>query len=102
MSQHPDPRAADYLIEAVDSNLFPVMNGYESLVSDNGASSKSTTSDLPINMAGLPILDHRDRLMTAIHEQRVTCIEGETGCGKSTQVPQFILDDWKRCIVWQL
>ena len=58
--------------------------------------SNDASNEAPINTEGLPILDHRDRLMTAIHAQRVTCIEGETGCGKSTQVPQFILDDWKR------
>lgn len=31
--------------------------------------------------------------MTKIEDHRVVVIEGETGCGKSTQVPQFILDD---------
>lgn len=25
---------------------------------------------------------------------QVVVISGETGCGKSTQIPQFILDDW--------
>lgn len=25
---------------------------------------------------------------------QVVVISGETGCGKSTQVPQYILDDW--------
>ena len=27
-----------------------------------------------------------------IESQQVTVIEGETGCGKTTQVPQYILD----------
>ena len=31
--------------------------------------------------------------METISNNRVTVIEGETGCGKTTQVPQFILDD---------
>lgn len=33
--------------------------------------------------------------MSLIKTNRVVIIEGPTGCGKSTQVPQFILDDCK-------
>ena len=96
VSQHPNPKAAEFLIEEAS---FPVNrqapNNGPSMRSKN-ASANPTSSAARTNTEGLPILDHRDRLMTAIHAQRVTCIEGETGCGKSTQVPQFILDDWKR------
>eukprot|EP00731_Ephydatia_muelleri_P020454 Em0013g181a len=41
----------------------------------------------------LPVVDHRENIMELIHKHRVVCIQGETGCGKSTKVPQFILDD---------
>ncbi|XP_023931380.1 uncharacterized protein LOC112041869 [Lingula anatina] len=44
----------------------------------------------------LPILKYRDIVIEHIATHRVTCIEGETGSGKSTQVPQFILDDYRR------
>ena len=40
----------------------------------------------------LPIAAHQEQLMGMIEENRVVCVEGETGCGKSTRVPQFILD----------
>lgn len=40
----------------------------------------------------LPIAAHRDKLLELIGQNRVVCVEGETGCGKSTRVPQYILD----------
>ena len=36
----------------------------------------------------------KDDIMAAIHENPVTLIRGNTGCGKTTQVCQFILDDY--------
>ncbi|XP_055641753.1 putative ATP-dependent RNA helicase DHX57 [Toxorhynchites rutilus septentrionalis] len=33
-------------------------------------------------------------IITAMESHPVLVISGETGCGKSTQVPQFILDNW--------
>lgn len=41
----------------------------------------------------LPIMEHRSKIVELVHQHSVICIEGETGCGKSTKVPQFILDD---------
>eukprot|EP00252_Welwitschia_mirabilis_P000323 TRINITY_DN10359_c0_g1_i1.p1 TRINITY_DN10359_c0_g1~~TRINITY_DN10359_c0_g1_i1.p1 ORF type:complete len:1207 (+),score=276.23 TRINITY_DN10359_c0_g1_i1:189-3809(+) len=40
----------------------------------------------------LPIAASKDIITSAIDSHRVVLIAGETGCGKSTQVPQFILD----------
>ncbi|NXV10248.1 DHX36 helicase, partial [Cettia cetti] len=41
----------------------------------------------------LPSYGMREELVRLINAHRVTVISGETGCGKTTQVPQFILDD---------
>jgi len=41
--------------------------------------------------ATLPIDEHKDTILKAIQNQRVTIIQGETGCGKSTRVPVMIL-----------
>ncbi|KAJ8686679.1 hypothetical protein QAD02_022473 [Eretmocerus hayati] len=42
----------------------------------------------------LPAWSQMNDILSTIHANQVTIISGETGCGKSTQVPQFILDDW--------
>lgn len=41
---------------------------------------------------------HRQRaeIVNTIESNEVTIIQGSTGCGKTTQIPQFILDDYKR------
>ncbi|NXR59779.1 DHX36 helicase, partial [Rhadina sibilatrix] len=41
----------------------------------------------------LPSYGMREELVRLINRHRVTVISGETGCGKTTQVTQFILDD---------
>ena len=40
----------------------------------------------------LPIMKHRQEIVELIENHKVSIIEGQTGSGKSTQVPQFILD----------
>lgn len=44
--------------------------------------------------ARLPAASYRDRIITALAEHPIIIISGETGCGKSTQVPQFVFDSW--------
>ncbi|XP_070768511.1 pre-mRNA-splicing factor ATP-dependent RNA helicase DHX16 [Enoplosus armatus] len=41
----------------------------------------------------LPIFPYRDDLLAAIQEHQIMVIEGETGSGKTTQIPQYLLED---------
>ncbi|KAK3549943.1 hypothetical protein QTP86_016870 [Hemibagrus guttatus] len=41
----------------------------------------------------LPVFQHRSRVLEALQRHRVVVIAGETGSGKSTQIPQFILEE---------
>ncbi|KDO20470.1 hypothetical protein SPRG_13988 [Saprolegnia parasitica CBS 223.65] len=41
----------------------------------------------------LPVFAHKDELLNNVGKNPLTIIQGETGCGKSTSVPQFILDE---------
>ncbi|TYZ59672.1 hypothetical protein PybrP1_011333 [[Pythium] brassicae (nom. inval.)] len=41
----------------------------------------------------LPIAAFKTRVLAALETHDVVLISGETGCGKSTQVPQFLLED---------
>eukprot|EP00249_Psilotum_nudum_P020389 c27681_g1_i1 orf=52-3915(+) len=42
--------------------------------------------------ARLPIATFKDKITSNVEKHQVLLISGETGCGKTTQVPQFILD----------
>ncbi|XP_017053534.1 probable ATP-dependent RNA helicase spindle-E [Drosophila ficusphila] len=41
----------------------------------------------------LPIYAKREEIVAAIKSNPVVILKGETGCGKTTQVPQYILDE---------
>lgn len=44
------------------------------------------------NRSKLPAFSRQDEIVSIVAENPVTIIQGETGCGKSTQCPQFLLD----------
>lgn len=46
---------------------------------------------------GLPAWEHRIEILEKVARSQVVLISGETGCGKSTQVPQFLLDANETC-----
>ena len=47
--------------------------------------------------AKLPAYTHQQEICDIIQNNRVTILSGDTGCGKSTQVPQFVLDSNPTC-----
>ncbi|CAG0884517.1 unnamed protein product [Darwinula stevensoni] len=50
--------------------------------------------ELLVQRKALPVWNARSEILLALKKHQVLVISGMTGCGKSTQVPQFILDDW--------
>lgn len=53
----------------------------------------TTKPSSTITAKDLPIFAKKSRILQDIRRYRVTIVEGTTGCGKTTQVPQFIIDD---------
>ncbi|XP_002978696.2 DExH-box ATP-dependent RNA helicase DExH6 [Selaginella moellendorffii] len=53
---------------------------------------QTTLKKLTETTQKLPIWKFRDVITTTVDQNKVVIIAGETGCGKSTQVPQYLLD----------
>lgn len=47
----------------------------------------------------LPIDAHRHTICTTVDECLITVIQGETGCGKSSRVPHFLLEAHRRSFI---
>uniref|UniRef100_A0A3B4X3S5 ATP-dependent RNA helicase DHX30 n=1 Tax=Seriola lalandi dorsalis TaxID=1841481 RepID=A0A3B4X3S5_SERLL len=47
----------------------------------------------PVLGVKLPVDDYRQRVVSAVQSSRVVVIAGETGCGKTTRIPRFLLED---------
>ncbi|XP_049930535.1 ATP-dependent RNA helicase DHX30 [Epinephelus moara] len=51
---------------------------------------ESTSPGLSVE---LPVDAHRQRVISAVQSSRVVVIDGETGCGKTTRIPRFLLEE---------
>ncbi|TYI88497.1 hypothetical protein E1A91_D04G214000v1 [Gossypium mustelinum] len=61
-----------------------------SIESPEISKAKSELETLHEDRRTLPIYAHRDSLLKAIEEHQVLVIVGETGSGKTTQIPQYL------------
>jgi HrpA-like RNA helicase len=46
---------------------------------------------------GLPVRTHATRVLHALHHNNVVVVVGQTGSGKSTQIPQLIFEHFHQC-----
>lgn len=63
------------------------------------ANNKSTMDEE--NNSELPIAHHCKEIQTLVQRHSTTIICGETGCGKTTQVPQFLYGSFRHIMVTQ-
>jgi len=55
-------------------------------------SSRDFEPALPTATAGLlPVYAHETELLAALHRHQVVVVQGPTGCGKTTQIPQILM-----------
>ncbi|XP_005171140.1 ATP-dependent RNA helicase DHX30 isoform X2 [Danio rerio] len=47
----------------------------------------------PARGAELPVDAHKESILEAVRSSQVVVISGETGCGKTTRIPRFLLED---------
>uniref|UniRef100_A0A182J9H8 RNA helicase n=1 Tax=Anopheles atroparvus TaxID=41427 RepID=A0A182J9H8_ANOAO len=54
----------------------------------------ATYKEMIRNRRNLPAWAKMSEIIALMEAHQILVVSGETGCGKSTQVPQFLLDDW--------
>ena len=53
---------------------------------------KNPKASLSARRRALPIAAHADELMYCVEKHQTTVVVGHTGCGKTTQIPQYLRD----------
>ncbi|KAJ8287216.1 hypothetical protein GJAV_G00048990 [Gymnothorax javanicus] len=92
------PRTERGLSLAVEADIFQdknrtsgrLYNGIPQVPPRRGA------SELEMFRRSLPVYERQDEIVRIIKENRAVLVVGETGSGKTTQIPQFLLDDCSR------
>lgn len=53
---------------------------------------KNETQELPIN-------EYKNEILEKVAKNKITIISGDTGCGKTTQVPKFLMNHYNKIII---
>ena len=53
-------------------------------------------TDLKITYPDLPVVEHREEFFEMLEKHQVVIVKADTGSGKSTQLPKFLLE-WYTC-----
>ena len=95
MNQHQEnvmkriDKKAEVSSRSAPANNFLSPSAYQTRRSDPAIKNKAS----PSGQSALPIDEHRKKILDHIERDRVTIIQGETGCGKSSRLPVMLLED---------
>ncbi|TXG59618.1 hypothetical protein EZV62_014191 [Acer yangbiense] len=79
-----------FVFDFTVNNQLPASHDHEMLTEDNKCRQKSAFEMLQEDRKTLPIYPYYHNLLQAIEDYRVLVIVGETGSGKTTQIPQYL------------
>ncbi|KAJ3851495.1 P-loop containing nucleoside triphosphate hydrolase protein [Lentinula lateritia] len=89
-------RATNENLEVASSRRFyPNGQAFSEQLMSNFLARQSTSAyqEMLVHRNALPIASYRDIIINTLEQSQVLVLSGETGCGKSTQLPTFILED---------
>uniref|UniRef100_A0A5F8GMK4 Helicase ATP-binding domain-containing protein n=1 Tax=Monodelphis domestica TaxID=13616 RepID=A0A5F8GMK4_MONDO len=69
------------------------LQGEEEASAPPPSSGEQQKESIRAERRSLPVFPFRNDLLNAIAKHQVLIIEGETGSGKTTQIPQYLLED---------
>ncbi|KAG1704083.1 hypothetical protein DVH05_006096 [Phytophthora capsici] len=66
---------------------------FKPLSSQSKGTGVKVTRTPPVEATKLPVYGYREQILELVERNQIVVLSGDTGCGKSTQIPQFLLDD---------
>ena len=83
----------ELLIEnQIDYIKTQLIEGTYSPSSNENDSDSNSVSLIDKDREELPVFKQRENLLTAIRDHKILIVEGETGSGKTTQIPQYLYE----------
>ncbi|XP_023191635.1 putative ATP-dependent RNA helicase DHX30 isoform X1 [Xiphophorus maculatus] len=85
----------DYVADAITSRPYRPMSKHQAQCLSRHLQEAWERANPGLSVE-LPVDAHRQRVVSAVRSSRVVVIAGETGCGKTTRIPRFLLEEQVR------
>ncbi|XP_058499466.1 ATP-dependent RNA helicase DHX30 isoform X1 [Solea solea] len=95
VNQEDDEEEEDLVTDAITGRPYKPLSEQETHELSNYLQEEWERANPRLSLA-LPVDGHRQRVVSAVQSSQVVVIAGETGCGKTTRIPRFLLEDCVR------
>lgn len=95
VSQEDEEEEEDLVTDAITGRLYRPLSQQEAQQLSTHLQEEWERANPRLSVE-LPVDSHRQRVISAVQSSRVIVIAGETGCGKTTRIPRFLLEEGVR------